>query len=42
MKQWIQNYEEIATTDLRKDALKILSAGLDALDTRSAVRSEIT
>jgi glycerate-2-kinase len=42
MKQWITNEEELATTELRKDALAILSAGLEAIDTRIAVREEVT
>lgn len=42
MKQWIQNYQDLATTPLRKDACDILSAGFDAINTRQAVREEIT
>lgn len=42
MKLWIKNEDELATTELRKDALAILSAGLEAIDTRSAVREEVT
>lgn len=42
MKRWIQNFDELATNTLRHDALTILEAGLDAIDTRSAVRQEVT
>lgn len=37
----IQNYKQIATSELRKKALAIVEAGLEAIDTGRAVRQEI-
>lgn len=38
----IQNFHELATTPLRKQALLVLEAGLSAIRTQSAVQSHIT
>lgn len=37
----IKNFDQLATTDLRKDALTILEAGLRAVDTERALRNKI-
>ncbi len=42
MSAHITNSEELATTPLRRVALDILQAGLDAIDTEQVVRSAIT
>jgi glycerate 2-kinase len=38
----IQNFDELATTDLRRDALSILEAGLSSIETKTVVRREVT
>lgn len=37
----IKNYKELASTDLREDALFIAEAGLDAIDTKKAILSQV-
>lgn len=34
---WIKNYDEIASTEIRKDALSIIEAGLSAVETRKVI-----
>jgi glycerate-2-kinase len=38
---WIKNFNAIATSEKRKTALSIVSAGLDAIDTESVIRTNI-
>jgi glycerate-2-kinase len=37
----IQNFEQIATTPLRRDALMIAEAGLEAIDTKAAIHAGV-
>jgi len=37
----IKNFEELATTELRKKALSIIDAGLSAINTQSVIEQEI-
>lgn len=37
----IQNYDELARTPARRDALDIIESGIDAIDTSTAVRSHV-
>lgn len=41
MKQFIENSSELATTDQRKDALEIVEAGLNAIDTQAVLKNLI-
>jgi len=41
MKNWIKNFDQIATTDLRKDLLAIAAAGLDAIDTETVITKNV-
>lgn len=41
-KEWIKNFDQIATSDNRKLALSIIQAGLDAIDTEKAIASSVT
>ncbi len=41
MRDWIINKKEIATTPLRVDALSILEAGYDAIDTKTVIQEEL-
>ena len=38
----IQNYNELATTELRKAALSIVEAGLEAIDTKKVIRDTVS
>ncbi|MDD5710656.1 MAG: DUF4147 domain-containing protein [Candidatus Colwellbacteria bacterium] len=38
----IQNFKQLATTELRQALLEIIEAGLEAIDTKDVVRSEIS
>lgn len=40
-KEWIKNFDQIATSDNRKLALSIIRAGLDAIDTEKAITSSV-
>ena len=39
---WIKNYNEIATTPARKMALALVSAGLDAIETKSIIDKSVS
>lgn len=39
--RWIKNFNELAVTDLRRGALKIIESGLDAIDTEKVVLSSV-
>lgn len=41
MRHWITNYDELATTPLRADALSIIEAGLDAVDTHTVITRDL-
>ena len=41
MSKWIKNFDELAVTPLRHDALSIIEAGLFAVDTKSVIQSDI-
>jgi glycerate-2-kinase len=38
---WIKNFEELATTPNRKNALKIVEAGFDAINTEEVIKNKI-
>lgn len=38
---WIKNKDKLATTPLRKDALQIAEAGLDAIDTKKIIKDNV-
>ena len=38
---WIKNFEELATTPNRKNALEIVEAGFDAIDTKEVIKKKI-
>jgi len=40
--QIIKNFDSLATTPLRKDALFILESGLQAIDTKAALRKTVS
>jgi len=40
-KSWIKNFDELATTSNRKIALKIVEAGLDAINTEEVIKNKI-
>lgn len=40
-KEWIKNFDQIATSDNRKRALSVIRAGLDAIDTEKAIASSV-
>ncbi|MDP3901951.1 MAG: DUF4147 domain-containing protein [bacterium] len=39
--RWIKNFNDIATTDARKNGLKIIESGLDAIDTEKVILNSI-
>lgn len=39
--RWIKNFDELATTENRKNALKIVEAGLDAINTEEVIKNKI-
>ncbi|MFA5792146.1 MAG: DUF4147 domain-containing protein [Candidatus Paceibacterota bacterium] len=41
MKEWIKNFDELATTPNRKIALEIMEAGLDAINTEKVINSSV-
>lgn len=41
MANWIKNFEQLAITKERKDALEIIEAGLSAIDTKKAIHDNI-
>ncbi|MFH1200728.1 MAG: DUF4147 domain-containing protein [bacterium] len=41
MKNWIKNFDELATTPNRKMALEIVEAGLDAINTEEVIKNKI-
>lgn len=41
MANWIKNFEQLAITKERKDALEIVEAGLSAIDTKKAIRDNV-
>ncbi|MEK7190562.1 MAG: DUF4147 domain-containing protein [Patescibacteria group bacterium] len=41
MKKWIKNWDILATTENRKNALKIVEAGLDAINTEEVIKNKI-
>ncbi|MGE5392967.1 MAG: glycerate kinase type-2 family protein [Candidatus Saccharibacteria bacterium] len=42
MSNWFKNYDEIATTPERRDALAIAEAALDAIDTETVIRNSVS
>lgn len=40
-KNWIKNYNELATSELRTDALAIMNAGYSAIDTESVINHKV-
>ena len=42
VKNWIKNFDAIATSEKRKTALSIMSAGFDAIDTKHVIRAAIS
>lgn len=40
-RSWIKNFDQLATTPNRKNALKIVEAGLDAIDTQEVIKNKI-
>lgn len=40
-KSWIKNFNELATTENRKNAMKIMEAGLDAISTGEVIKNKI-
>ncbi|MFA5931971.1 MAG: DUF4147 domain-containing protein [Candidatus Paceibacterota bacterium] len=40
-RSWIKNFEELATTPNRKNALEIVEAGLDAINTQKVIKNKI-
>ncbi len=41
-KRWINNWDTVATTPARRQALEIVEAGLNAIDTERAIRSSVS
>jgi glycerate 2-kinase len=41
-KEWIKNAEDLSTTEARKKALQIISAGFDSIDTKKIIRDSIS
>lgn len=41
MANWIKNFEQLAVTKERKDALEIIEAGLSAIDTKKAIHDNL-
>lgn len=41
-KEWIKNIEDLSSTEARKKALQIISAGFDSIDTQKIIRSSIS
>ena len=41
MRNWIKNFDELATTPNRKIVLKIIEAGLNAISTEKVVESSV-
>ncbi len=39
--RWIKNFDQLATTPNRKNAMKIMEAGLDAISTEEVIRNKI-
>lgn len=40
-KHWIKNFDQLATTENRKNAMEIMEAGLDAINTGEVIRNKI-
>ncbi|MDD5721256.1 MAG: DUF4147 domain-containing protein [Candidatus Pacebacteria bacterium] len=40
-KHWIKNFDQLATTENRKNAMEIMEAGLDAINTQEVIRNKI-
>ncbi|MFA6257844.1 MAG: DUF4147 domain-containing protein [Candidatus Paceibacterota bacterium] len=40
-KHWIKNFDQLATTENRKNALKIVEAGFDAINTEEVIKNKI-
>jgi len=40
MENWIKNFDELVTTENRKNALKIMEAGLDAINTEEVIKNK--
>lgn len=40
-KSWIKNFDELATTPNRKNALRIVEAGFDAINTEEVIKSKV-
>ncbi len=41
MTSWIKNFQQLATTELREQALQIAEAGLQAIDTEKVIQAEV-
>jgi glycerate-2-kinase len=41
MTHWIKNFDQLATTENRKSAMKIMEAGLDAISTQEVIKNKI-
>ncbi len=41
-RRWINNLDALATTPARRQALQVVEAGLDAIDTEQAIRSSVS
>ncbi len=41
-KRWINNWDALATTPARRQALEVMEAGLEAIDTERAIRSSVS